>query len=391
MNEENKKKLFPYFQPILGVASGKIIGYEALARQYGKEKQVVSAGSVFSGQDIELSELIEWDRCVRWEALKKFSQLNDNCTLTINISSAWIEYARDLKTLPTLQMIDKLKINRERIIIDIIETKGDINELIKIVKLYRKNGLKVAVDDFGADFSQLERVLAIRPDIIKIDMVLFKHAAKGGIASDVVQLLAQLSSRTGCRIVCEGIETDEEFMFGLSCGAQYLQGFLFSQAKAEFQPELMFEKHLSSLRSKFSKRNIAKQKVKVTKINKIKAVILRLKERLQEDFDLNELLSWNFEETGILRFYLCNQEGMQTSPNFNFSDNKWFTDSSKIGFNWCWRPYYYHLLAVEKTEPENLNRFVTSELYKDFNSDMLCKTLSIRLDSDRILLVDITD
>jgi EAL domain-containing protein (putative c-di-GMP-specific phosphodiesterase class I) len=100
--------------------------------------------------------------------------------------------------------------------------------------MYRKEGLRVAVDDFGAGFSQLERVIAIQPDIIKLDMRLFQNAARGGVETDVVHLLTRLAKRTGCRIVCEGVETDEDFLFGLNCGAQYMQGYLFSPATANF-------------------------------------------------------------------------------------------------------------------------------------------------------------
>lgn len=386
----SKNELFPYFQPIIGVASGKIIGYEALARQFNTENQVISAGGLFSSnKEYDVSQLIEWDRDLRWQALKKFSQLNDNSHLTLNISSAWIEYVTDLKAIPTLQMLEKLNINRNRIIIEITETQGDIDRLIKIVKIYRNNGLKVAIDDFGAGFSQLDRIMAIRPDIIKIDMCLFKQAAKGGIASDVVHLLARLSKRTGCRIVCEGVETDAEFMFGLNCGAHFLQGHLFSQAQKEFQPELSYEKHISSLRTKYLNRTLKKQQNIISKVNLIKALIIRLKHKLQDDFNLNELASWSFQETGILRFYLCNNQGIQTSPNFNFAENKWFSDTTKIGFNWSWRSYFYHLLALENSDIDEPDRFVTSERYKDFNSSYMCKTLSIRLDMDRILLVDI--
>ncbi len=383
------KKLFPYFQPILGIASSKIIGYEALARQYDENNQVISAGALFNNPDFSIEQRIEWDREVRWQALQKFSQLDKNSYLTINISSCWIEYISNLNKLPTLAMLDKLDIDRRRIIIEITESHCDIDKLIKAVNIYRQNGLRVAIDDFGSGFSQLDRVMSIRPDIIKIDMRLFKQAAKGGIASDVVHLLTRLCKRTGCRIVCEGVETDEEFIFGLSCGAQFLQGFLFSAAEPGFQASDQYKKHIGSLRKKFLNRFIESQSEKNHKVNKIKALINRLKQSLQEDFNLNELATWNFKEYGILRFYLCDNKGVQTSPNFNFSQTKWSTDHTKIGYNWAWRSYFYHLLAMEQANSGDINHFVTSERYKDFDSEILCKTLSTRLDDNRILLVDI--
>lgn len=232
---DQEKNLFPYFQPIVGAASGTIIGYEALARQHDAEGRVISAGELFSSPDIAPDQLIAWDRRVRRLALEQFTQSNYNGYLTINISAAWIDRVTDFDSLPTLLMLDELNVDKSRVIIEITESKGELDKLVEIVSVYRKHGLKIAIDDFGAGFSQLERVMAIQPDIIKLDMQLFQSATRGGIASDVVHLLSRLAIRTGCRIVCEGVETADDFHFGLSCGAQYMQGYLFSPATAEFK------------------------------------------------------------------------------------------------------------------------------------------------------------
>ncbi|MGR9043667.1 MAG: EAL domain-containing protein [Gammaproteobacteria bacterium] len=379
--------LFPYFQPILGAASGRIIGYEALARRRNENGKIVSAGGLFSNPDIADEILIEHDRSVRRKALEKFIHLPENSYLALNISAAWLDYVDDLKALPTLQMLDELNIDRSRIIIEITEAKGDLRKLTEIVKIYRKHGLKVAIDDFGAGFSQLERVMAIKPDFIKLDMRLFKMATKGGIASDIVHLLTRLGTLNGCRIVCEGIETDDEFFFGLRCGAQFMQGFLFSEATPHFAPTDSYSQHIDSLRKKYLVKSTAYEKNKIQTVGKIKHLIERLQQALQTDFNLNELSEWPFEKSGILRFYLCNNEGIQISSNFNFYNEKWFEDPRQIGFNWSWRPYFYQLLALEQSQ--NSARLVASSRYRDFNTDQLCKTLSIRLDEERILLIDI--
>jgi EAL domain-containing protein (putative c-di-GMP-specific phosphodiesterase class I) len=386
MNQE--KNLFPYFQPIVGIASGTIIGYEALARQIDANGGVTSAGELFSAPNIADEQLIEWDRMVRRQALQRFSQSNCSGYLTINISAAWIDYVSDVDALPTLLMLDEYHIDKSRIIIEITESKGDLNKLVEIVAVYRKQGLKVAIDDFGAGFSQLERVMAIQPDIIKLDMPLFKQATKGGIASDIVHLLTRLAKRTGCRIVCEGVETQDEFFFGLSCGAQYMQGYLFSPAQAEFKKSTHYQKQISALRKSFLANTLTKEQHKIQYIAKIKLLCEHLKKALETDFNLNELSAQPFEESGILRFYLCNNDGDQISSNFNFADGKWFEDAAQIGFNWAWRPYFYQLLALESEK--DCHRIVTSERYRDFSTDVLCKTLSLRLDDDeRVLLIDI--
>lgn len=385
MNPE--KQLFPYFQPIVGAASGTIIGYEALARQHDTEGRVISAGELFSSADIAPDQLIAWDRMVRRQALEQFSQTNFNGYLTLNISAAWIDRITDFTALPTLLMLDEFTIDRSRIIIEITESKGDLDNLVEIAAIYRRHGLKIAIDDFGAGFSQLERVMAIQPDIIKLDMQLFQNAAKGGIARDIVHLISRLAKRTGCRIVCEGVETDEDFYFGLSCGAQYMQGYLFSPATAQFKQPLHYQQQISSLRKTFLKRTLVKEERKIQFISHIKDLVEVLRKALETDFNLNQLAAHPFEKSGVLRFYLCNNQGDQISSNFNFADGKWFDDATQLGFNWAWRPYFYQLLALESEN--DCYRIVTSERYRDFNTDILCKTLSLRLDDQRILLMDI--
>jgi len=384
---EEKFQLFPYFQPIVSVASGKIIGYEALARHRDKNHRVVSAGNLFNSSKLEAKQRVELDRQVRRLALEKFAELDNNTFLAINISAAWIDNLRHLNALPTLKMLDELNIDRQRVIIEISEANADLSKLREIVKRYRVQGLRVALDDFGSGASQLERVMAIHPDIIKVDMQLYRKASKGGIAGDIVHMLTRLGKRSGCQIICEGVETDAEFLFGLSCGAQYMQGFLFSAAEAEFKSPTLYEQHISSLRTKFFKQTVTKVQKNITAINTTMQLIYKLKEALKEDFNLNELAKWNFSQSNIARFYLCDNQGKQISPNFNFTENKWFTDPRKINFNWSWRPYFFQLIALENCNDSN--RIVTSERYHDFDTDLLCKTLALRLDGERILLIDI--
>ncbi len=166
----------------------------------------------FSSKDISLEQLRELDREVRWMALQKFSQLEDkNSYLTLNISTAWIDYISNAKHLPTLDMLDELNIDRSRIIIEITEGTVKIDKLKAVVNTYRQHGLKVAIDDYGSGYSQLARVIAINPDIIKIDIGLFQLAVKGGIAGDAMHLLTRFGKRLGCQIICEGIEKMDQF------------------------------------------------------------------------------------------------------------------------------------------------------------------------------------
>lgn len=377
--------LFPYFQPIIGSANGEIVGYEALARRIDLEGNIKSAGELFLHPDISDTQLIEWDRSVRRQALQRFSTLKDNSYLTLNISAAWIDYVDDFSALPTLQMLDESHVDKNRIIIEITETQGNLEKLLKAVEQYRQYGLKIAIDDFGAGFSQLERVMAIQPDIIKLDMQLFQNAARGGVETDVVHLLSRLAKRTGCRIVCEGVETDQDFLFGLNCGAQYMQGYLFSPASANFQEPKRYFSQVAALRDTFLSRALEIQHYKNEFNDRIRKLIYYLqKEVVKTNFTVANLSTELFENSGLLHFYICDNHGNQISPNFNFTNHAWIADKRQLGFNWSWRPHFYEVLSFEGNE-----RIVTSERYRDFSTDLLCKTFALRLDASRVLLVDV--
>jgi EAL domain-containing protein (putative c-di-GMP-specific phosphodiesterase class I) len=380
--------LFPYFQPIIGTASGAIEGYETLARQRDQKGQVISAGALFSRLDLSASHLIALDRSVRSQALKQFKLLSTGY-LTLNISAAWIDDVVDFNSLATIEMLERLGIDKSRIVIEITESQGNLEKLFKAVEIYRRHGLRIAIDDFGAGFSQLERVMAIQPDIIKLDMQLFQNAARGGVASDVVHLLSRLAKRSGCRIVCEGVETNDDFLFGLSCGAQFMQGYLFSSAMATFQAPMTFYSQICQLRNEFLERALYKEKQKQVLENKIRTLIFYLKSHVKtENFLIHQLALLPFKGSGVLHFYICDNQGNQISPNYNVTEEGWAVDASKLDLNWAWRPHFYEAL-VRDLECNECCRIVISDRYRDFSTGTLCQTFALRLDENRVLLVDV--
>ncbi|WP_239649788.1 EAL-associated domain-containing protein [Methylocucumis oryzae] len=134
-------------------------------------------------------------------------------------------------------------------------------------------------------------------------------------------------------------------------------------------------------------KTLVKEQEKIQFICQIKNLINQLKASVETVVELEKVPTSLFANTGLLRFYLCNNNGDQISANYNFAENQWLVDTEKLGFNWSWREYFYQLRALEVTD--SCYRVVTSDRYRDFSSEVLCKTLSLRLDDNRILLVDI--
>ena len=388
--ELRQREVFPYYQPIIEVASGCIHSFEALARTLDVDGNIQSAGKLFFDPTISDINKLELDQRVRRQAVTQARWLPANTRLTINISPEWISSIHDDGAIPTLQMIYNAGLDPSRVVIELTELKGDIHRIQSVVRRYRQAGLLIAIDDFGAGFSQLDRVIALEPDIIKLDMQLFKQALKGGIAKYVVKSLVELSTKCGARIVCEGVETEEDFHFGLKCGAGYMQGYLFAPASQQFLSVDTFASQVRQLRERFFAQICHTENHKNACINRIKDKVLELRSILLTENTIHlSSLQANFQGPAeLLRFYICDINGNQVSANYNFTPEAqvWESDTTPIGYNWSWRPYFFKLMALK--EHKN-TLFSVSDSYQDQSSEQLCITLTTFIDDKRLLLVDI--
>ncbi|WP_299181796.1 EAL domain-containing protein [uncultured Neptuniibacter sp.] len=380
------KDLFPYFQPIIETATGQVAGYEALARMGSSESRVVSAGHLFSDQSIPVSERIALDRDVRQQALEASGSLPDNTFLSINISPEWLKHLESMDKIPTLDMIKQLAIDPSKVVIEITELDGDIEIIRGLVERYRESGFRIAIDDFGSGFSQLDRIALLKPDIIKLDMTLLKGAGDNGRGSSMVQMLGELASKLGSKVLCEGVETEEEYFLALSCNAAYVQGFLFAEALPQMMAPETTATQVKNLLSHYRDMAINATSLSHWRSEKIKRELLALKEVLRAastDDDLNHFVAADH----LLRFYICDRMGYQISPNYENSEKGWIIDEHHRGYNWSWRPYFFELLGSSDT----LNRLVFSEPYQDIHTGERAQTAVLFIDDQRILLADLRD
>jgi EAL domain-containing protein (putative c-di-GMP-specific phosphodiesterase class I) len=98
--------------------------------------------------------------------------------------------------------------------------------LVAIAREMRRNGLRIAVDDFGAGHSTEDRLKLIEPDIVKIDGPWFALLCRYPAAERLFKSLVGLLHDRGVKILVEGIEQPNQLRVALEGGADLLQGFL---------------------------------------------------------------------------------------------------------------------------------------------------------------------
>lgn len=377
--------LIPYFQPIIDISSAKVVGHEALARFIDDDGTVRSAGGLFHTSQYSEETLLSFDRQVREQALKAFADAGQPGFLTLNISPRWIERL-DQKEVPTLAFIRKFGIDPANIVLEIVETHADSKKLLAMVKRYKAFGVRVAVDDFGSGYAQFDRVINLAPDIIKLDMRLFKDAVHGGFSQHIVQSVSFLAERLGSQILCEGVEDYQELRFGLGIGSRLMQGYMFEFAQPYFTEPERFSRMIAIQRKRFFIERVDAEDKVLEHLRTARQQVELLAAFLRgNDIDLSaDAIPVHNEQ--ILRIYVCDTGGGQRSSSFEYAKGQWLEHAEDRGTNWCWRPYFYQLLAEAEV---NRRRLVESSAYHDVTSGALVKTIACYIDDAHILLVDI--
>ncbi|MDG9783388.1 EAL domain-containing protein [Metapseudomonas otitidis] len=373
------------FQPFIDTATGRIAGVEALGRLRLEDATLRSVGPLFVDPRIPPAALRRLDREIREDALRRLHEAPADWFLSLNISPRWISRLRPGQALPSLKQLQRNGVSPERIVFEITELGGASQRLPDVVARYREAGARIAIDDFGAGYSQLDRVLALQPDILKLDMQLFQAAARGGPSGEVVKALAQMAEKTGCWIIAEGVETEAELDFALECGARYVQGYLFAAPHLAFFPAEAFVARFAELRDRYVKRKLAERSQLMDMRQQLNRLMNQLK-TWAEAGGSHQALPNPAEFPWLLRIYQCDRTGTQLTPNLEWHQGTWREDARYQGHNWSWRPYFYQLLAEGWEE----RRLTLSTTYRDATTNQYCLTAGQFIDNGRrLLLVDI--
>jgi PAS domain S-box-containing protein len=205
----------PVFQAIVDLASGRVVGVEALTRftaepAQGPDKWFALAHVTGLGVELELATLAA--------ALEQIGDLPARAYLSVNVSPAVLPDA-----VPLLSTVDGT-----RLVVEITEHDevADYDALLGTLAGLRARGIRVAIDDAGAGYSSLSHVLRLLPDIVKIDMSI-TQGVDGDLARQALaRALVEFGGRLGATVVAEGIETTAELQvlasIGVACGQGYL-------------------------------------------------------------------------------------------------------------------------------------------------------------------------
>lgn len=217
-----------HFQPIVNVATARLIGFEALARWHSPELGYVAPDVFISVA--ERTELIGTiTQVLLRKALAAASCWPQDLCLSFNLSMR--DLVSPVTILQTVALIEGSGIDPRRIIIEVTETAlmQDYDQVQDSLRILRSMGLKVALDDFGSGQSSLSYVHQLSLDKIKIDRGFIRNIATQESARNIVKTVIDLCRNLKFDCVVEGVETAEQVDIIGSLGCSTMQGYFFAK------------------------------------------------------------------------------------------------------------------------------------------------------------------
>jgi EAL domain-containing protein (putative c-di-GMP-specific phosphodiesterase class I)/GGDEF domain-containing protein len=212
------------YQPIVDLQRMEVAGREALARPTA-ESGFKHAGELFD--EIERVGLVwEGEKVTRDAAIAGFVGVPDGARLFLNASPAVI--ADDRLVADLMNSIARVPgLSPTRIVVEVTERSESsyTDAIVTRTEQLRGLGFEIAADDVGAGTSGLNRIMAIRPNWIKLDRDLITGIDADRAKRNMVKFLVSFGRLSGVKVLAEGIERQDELAALMDLGVVYAQGF----------------------------------------------------------------------------------------------------------------------------------------------------------------------
>lgn len=204
------------FQPIVDLARGVVTGYECLARF---DSEPYRTPDQWFAAAWRLDRGAELEALVVQRALAARDRLPPGTFLTVNITPSALQ--RDA--------VRRVVAGRDlrRLVLELTEHDafGDEDALRDALAGLRAQGALVALDDAGSGYAGLQQLLAVRPDIVKLDRSLVQDVDQDEAKLALVEMVGVLSGRLDAWLLAEGIETAAELEVFQRLGVPLGQGW----------------------------------------------------------------------------------------------------------------------------------------------------------------------
>jgi diguanylate cyclase (GGDEF)-like protein/PAS domain S-box-containing protein len=226
-------ELVVHYQPVIGLETGAIVGLEALVRWQHPTLGLLPP-SVFidvaekTGHIIEIDRFVLTTACAQLAAWRREPGMEH---LSININMSAVEVRDGSLTATVRGALEAAGLEPSALCMEITESSllEDNAVTDRVLAELRELGVRLAIDDFGAGFSNLSYIKRLPVDEIKIDRSLVHGIPEGARDEAILKAAVAFGKTLGLFVILEGIETSEQYEAGTRVGADAAQGYFMSR------------------------------------------------------------------------------------------------------------------------------------------------------------------
>ena len=228
----NAGRAIAAYQPIVDLASGRVVSVEALLRLRDEDGRIIAASEVFAGLlDPELSRRVSrvmLDQVVA-DGPAILALFGPEARIGLNLSDADLRRGDFVRHL--IDVIDDSLLGPRNICIEVTETMlldagGHLRQSLAMLD---ESGFTVCLDDFGTGFSSLTHLRAFPIHKVKIDRDFIAAIGEDHQSRLIIQAIVQMGHSLGLRVVVEGVESEEQEIFLRAIGCRHVQGFRYGR------------------------------------------------------------------------------------------------------------------------------------------------------------------
>ena len=234
-NRMNNNSYFLHYQPIYNPKTNEVVAFEALIRLKDKNENIIPPYRFIS--EIEdnnmLAELSIWilnKITSDYYMISSYENIN-NIYISMNVSLNEIENEEFVDN--AIEILLKSNIESKRICLEITERvkMENLDNLKKSIKRLKDAGFKIAIDDFGVEYSNLDVLKKLDFDVIKLDKYFIDDVCDCNIKEEIIMFMYKIAKRNGKALIIEGVEdkSQNELIKSIYNERLYVQGYLYNK------------------------------------------------------------------------------------------------------------------------------------------------------------------
>jgi len=225
-----------YYQPIVSLQNGRIVGFEALSRWQRAEGLVPPMDFIpvanETGLIIPINRQLLREACEQTLAWQAQFPATPPLSLSVNVTPR--EFAQPDLAEEIGKILKQTKFDPSNLRLEIIETiaMGDAEKDGRMLAQLKSLGAHLSIDDFGTGYSSLSRLRRIPVDVLKIDRSFISNMDSDAENLEIVRAIITLAHNLELKVVAEGPETMEHVNLLSKLGCEQAQGYVFSKPAA---------------------------------------------------------------------------------------------------------------------------------------------------------------